>query len=418
MGLLRTSFYTTISQSFSVMSGLISIKVVSSKIGPEGMAMMGQYLNTTAILSLLATGAIGTGVIKYLAQYGGDRNVQMMAMGTAIRITLTCTLFIGLFAAFFSFRLSNYAFKTNYYYSVFVLWGIFLIFSSLSSLMGSMLNGLKKIPYLTIINVSGSVIGVLTTVYMAYNYGVYGVLIASNFTSFLLFIIHLFFLNKYKWFSFKEVVSLFDKRIAKQFAGFALMVIVSGVLAPSIQFLIRDRIIEKISFEEAGYWQSVIRISDYYLGFVIAVLGVYYLPRLSEIESKKELRKEIWNMYKTVLPVIALASISIWVCRFWIIRIILTPKFLPAAPLFGVQFLGDFFKIASWLLGYVLLAKAMKFWYILSEIIFATGYVLLSFVLIENFGIIGASYAFLINYFVLWILMLFFLKWYFKTQRL
>jgi O-antigen/teichoic acid export membrane protein len=414
MTLLRTSFYTSISQALSIIAGLISIKVVSLKIGPEGMAMMGQYLNTTALLSLFATGAIGTGVVKYLAEYKENKQKQLEVIATASRITIISTLIIALIAIILSGFFSRQAFKTENYYSVYILWGLFLVFTSLAALMSNVLNGLKLIPYLTIVNITGTITGLLVTIFLAYSFGVYGVLIAANFTAFILFCIHLFFINKYKWFSFRELILPFDKKTAKLLTAFVLMTLVSGVLAPAIQLLVRDRIIDKFSFEEAGYWQSVTRISDYYLSFITSVIGVYYLPRLAEIDNNRDIKKEIWKMYRVILPVIAAVSFLIWLSRFLIIKLILTPEFLPSAELYGIQFMGDFFKIAAWLLAYVMLAKAMKYKFIVTEFFFSISYVLLCFFLIDKFGLIGATYGFLLNNFLLWVLMVFFIKRYVK----
>lgn len=193
MTLLRTSFYTSISQALTIIAGLISIKVVSVKIGPDGMAMMGQYLNTTALLTLFATGAIGAGVVKYLAEYHEDKNKQLVVIRTAFWITVICSLTVGLGGALFSQYLSAAAFKTYDYYTVYIFWGAFLVISTLSTLMSNILNGLKLIPYLTIVNISGTVVGLGITIVLAYTYGVFGVLIAANFTALVLLCIHLFF---------------------------------------------------------------------------------------------------------------------------------------------------------------------------------------------------------------------------------
>jgi PST family polysaccharide transporter len=414
MNLLKTSFYTSISQALSIIAGLITIKVISAKIGPEGMAMTGQYLNTTALLTIFATGAIGTGVIKYLAEYGGDKAKQLNVIRSAFWITLIGTALVSVVVILGSSYLSRQAFKTDSYYLVYILWGLFLFFTSFSALFSNILNGLKLIPYLTIINISGTIAGVIITIILANYYGVFGVLIASNFTALILFSIHLFFLNKYRWFTIKELFQRIDKGIVKLLSGFILMALVSGILVPFIQLLVRDRIITKFSFEEAGYWQSLTRISDYYLGFITTVISVYYLPRLSELQHNHEIKAEIWKMYKIIMPIVIGMSLCIWVCRYIVIRLILTDKFLPSAPLYGVQFIGDVFKIAAWLLAYILLAKAMKTAFILTEIIFSLSYVLFCYWFLDQFGLIGAVYGFLVNYVLLWLLMLFLMRRYLK----
>ena len=414
MNLLKTSFYTSISQGLSIIAGLVSVKVVAAKIGPEGMAMMGQYLNTTAILSLFATGAISTGIVKYLAEYKNDKEKQLKVIATTFRITLISTVVIAIIAILFSSFFSKQVFKTDNYYSVYILWGAFLLFTTFSTVLGSILNGLKLIPYLTIVNISGTVAGLLITIVFAYKFGVFGVLIAANFTGLVLFFIHLYFFNKYRWFSFKELLLPFDRKIGVLLSGFVMMALASGILSPSIQLLVRDRIIEKFSFEKAGYWQSVTRISDYYLSFITTVLGVYYLPRLSEIDNNRDLKAEIWKMYKIILPVIAATSFLIWICRFLVIKLILTPKFLPSAELYGVQFFGDFFKIAAWLLAYVMIAKAFKYTYIITEIFISLSYVFLCYLFINKFGLIGATYGFLLNNIIFLGLMILLIKKYIK----
>jgi PST family polysaccharide transporter len=84
--------------------------------------------------------------------------------------------------------------------------------------------------------------------------------------------------------------------------------------------------------------------------------------------------------------------------------------FLPMKPLFTFQLLGDFFKIGSWLLAYLMIAKAMTKTYITTEIIFAASYVTLSYYLMNCYGIIGATYSFCINYAIYWLFMWFLIR--------
>ena len=410
MNLFKTSFYTSISQALSILGGLISVKVISAKIGPEGMALTGQFLNTTSVFTLFATGAIGVGVVKYLAQFINDKPMQLKIIRGAVFIMLICSLIVSVIVILSSNILSTSTFKTDEYQNVYIFWGCFLVISTFSTLFASILNGLKLIKFLTIVNVVGTAVGVTLTIIMATYYGVTGVLITSNFTASVLFCLHLYFLNKYRWFSFKDLFGKIDLKILRLFSAFMLMTVVSGILVPAIQFFVRNKIIADFSFAEAGYWQSVSRISDYYLGFITSVLAVYYLPRLSEITDRNELRAEILQGYKIILPVVAILSFSIWLCRYWIINILLTKEFLPSADLYAFQFLGDFFKIGSWLLAYLMLAKSLKITFIVSEVITSITYVLLSYFFMNQYGLIGSVYGFCCTYFLYFIAMYIIMK--------
>jgi polysaccharide transporter, PST family len=412
MKLLKTSFYTSISTAVTFISGFIVTKVVAVKIGPVGMTYVGQYQNAIAIMAMFSTLAITTGVIKYLAQYKDEVQKKEQVISTALVIILISSALISLFVFTASGFLSHTIFNSSNYADIFFLYGFFVIIIGLNSLTASVYNGLKQIKYLTAVNISGSLTGIVFTVLFAYKMGVKGVLIANNFTALVIFIINLFILHKKKYFSYKTAFTKFNNQSAKLLLGFTAIGIVSGLVMPLSQIFIRSKIIASFSANEAGWWQAVTRISDYYLAFITTVLSIYYLPRLSEIKNKPELRMEIANGYKIILPVVGIMAFLIWVCRVWVVHILFSKEFLPMTPLFTFQLLGDFFKIGSWLLGYILIAKAAIKLVIITEVLFSVSLVLLSYLFIQKFGVVGTTYAFCLNYALHWITMLFITKKY------
>lgn len=409
MNLIKTSFYTSISTAITFISGFIVVKVVAVKIGPKGIAFVGQFQNTTAILTILATAAISTGVIKYLAEHKNDPAKSRQIINTAFLIVFFSSIIISLFVMLTSGYLSEAAFKTKDFWIVYFLFGLFTMAISFNVIFLAILNGLQEIRKFTIINICSSLTGVAITVVFAYTLGLEGVLLASTATAIIILFINIYFFNRLgiRW---KPDFKSWDKKVVKMLSAFSLMTIVTGFVSPIMQILVRDRIIVQFSATDAGYWQAVTKISDYYLGFITSVLGVYYMPRLSEIKSKIELRHEIMKGYKTILPVVGIFALVIWLLKGFIIHILFTPEFLPMKPLFTFQLLGDFFKIGSWLLGYLMIAKAMTKAYIISEIIFAASYVILSYYFMNRYGIIGATYSFCINYGLYWIFMWIFMR--------
>lgn len=409
MNLVKTSFYTSLSTAITFITAFIVTKVVAIKIGPAGIAYLGQFQNTTAILTMLATGAINTGVIKYLAQYQNDPEKKQEIINTSFVIVFCCSLFISLFVMATSGYLSVAAFKTIQFWIVYFLFGLFTMTISFNGLFLAILNGLKEIKIFTIVNISSSIIGVTITVIFANYFGIIGVLISSTALSTLVFLINIYYFKKLgiKW---KPNFKKWDKKILKMLTGFSIMAIVTGLVVPTMQILIRNKIINDFSIKEAGYWQAVTKISDYYLTFITSVLVVYYMPRLSEIKFKQELKAEIFKGYKLILPVVGVLALLIWLFKDFIIYVLFTPEFSAMKPLFTFQLLGDFFKIGSWLLAYLMVAKAMTKTFIYTEIIFGASNVALSYLLINHFGIIGATYAFCINYFLYWIFMWFLMK--------
>ncbi|RYY48740.1 MAG: O-antigen translocase [Chitinophagaceae bacterium] len=403
MNLVKTSFYTSISTAITFITGFVVTKVVAVAIGPQGMAYLGQFQNATAMFAIFGLAAINAGVIKYLAEYRGNVLQQQTVISNAVNIVLIASVLTSLIIIAFSGYLSNAVFHSPEFKIVFILYAVFLLAISLNTLSISILNGLQEIRKYTIVNICSSITGLLITVYFSYNYGLKGILLAASFSSIFVLCINLYFLRMLPGISFRPDFKRWDKRIVRLFFGFSLMTVVSGFLAPVVQMFIRDNIIRDISLDSAGHWQAVTKISDYYLGFITTVLGVYYLPRLSELKLGTDLRKEVLNGYKLILPVVGILAFVIFLCRSLIIRILFTEAFAPMEPLFAWQLLGDFFKIGSWLLAFLMLSKAMTLMFILTEIGFSVLYLILSFAFMQRFGVIGATYAFALNYAIYWV---------------
>ena len=410
MNLIKTSLYTSISTAITFISGFIVIKVVAVKIGPSGMAYVGQYQNTLSIFAMLSTFAILSGVVKYLAAYQHDKEKQQEVITTGITIILSFSLLASLLIIPLCFLLSKIVFHNNDFWWVYILYGLFIGIISLNSFFAAILNGFKEIKKLTIINIISSIFNIIFTVGFAYTLGVKGVLIASNFVAIIIFFINLSFIKKIKGITWFPSFKIWNTKMARMLFAFTLMGLASGISAPAMQFLIRNRIMNKFSDIDAGCWQAVTRISDYYLAFITTVLSVYYLPRLSEINTKEELRKEIIKGYKIILPAVGLLAFAIFLCKLWVVRLLFTTAFLPMLPLFKFQLLGDFLKIGSWLLSFVMISKALTKTFIITEILFSVSFVIFSFLLMDNFGLIGTTYAFCLNYALYWVVMWFLMK--------
>ena len=100
----------------------------------------------------------------------------------------------------------------------------------------------------------------------------------------------------------------------------------------------------------------------------------------------------------------------IYLMRETIIIILFTSDFSEMQNLFFWQIIGDTLKICSWLLGFILTARALTFWFVTSEVLFCFIFVLLAFLLIDKIGLKGTSMAYAINYALHFVFMLTLLK--------
>ncbi|OOV12337.1 hypothetical protein [Flavobacterium sp. LM4] len=172
-----------------------------------------------------------------------------------------------------------------------------------------------------------------------------------------------------------------------------------------VYLVIRKNIIEVVGLEQAGFWETMTRISTYYMMFITTILSVYFFPKLSIAKNNKETQNIFRTFYKNILPLFVLAVTVIYFARFFIIKLLFTPDFLPVTTLFFWQLTGDILKSAALVLGFQFFAKKMTKAFILSEIASLAVLYFLSHYFVVIFGIQGIVMAQALDNFIylLWL---------------
>ena len=408
MNLLKTSVLTSISTVVKIITGFIINKVVALYIGPAGLALIGQFLNFVTLVLSFANGGINSGIVKFVAEYKDDYEKRSMILSTSILISLLCSAVLAVIIMFCSRPLAAYLLKSDAYRSIFIIFSATLVIFSLNSSLLSVLTGYKEIKKFISLNIISSLIGLLITSLLVVLYRLYGSLLSVVVSQTLLFFVTILFIVKSEWFKIDNFTRGFDRDSLLKLSKFSIMTMVTAVTLPVSQIVVRNYIADHISLNAAGYWQGVWRISEVYLLVITTSLSIYYLPKLSEITDRAELRREISSGYKLLMPIVLALAAMIYFSRDIIIRVLFTKEFMPMSQLFAFQLIGDLLKIASWLLSFLMVAKAMTKIYVVTEIVFSVSFVILSILFFKMYGLIGVTYAFAINYFLYFVTMVYF----------
>lgn len=401
-----------------LLTGFVSIKVVSMIIGPAGIALLGQLNNFTLIVLTFSTGGINSGVTKYISEYGYSNNVKRLFIGTSFKVILFYSTICSISLLVGSKFLSIAIFNDVKYYSIFLVFGLTIFFYSFNNLLIAIINGYKEYKTYVLVNIATSITGLVFSVVLATTWGLYGALLSVvTFQSFVLFVT-LFFLRKFSWYNPSIFFTRFSKVITLKLSKYSIMSLVSISTVPISQMIVRNYLINNTTIQLAGLWEGLNRISNLYLMVLTLSLSVYYLPRLSEIKSEWELKKEIIKMYKLFIPIIIFISVSIFIFKDLIIYILFTKEFYGMRNLFLFQLIGDFLKICSWILAYQFIAKAMVKTFVLLEILLSCSFILISIYSINHYGVIGVTIGYAINYLLYFLVVIFiFRKMLFGVDR-
>lgn len=382
MTLIRTSLLNAIAVFIKMLTLLGINKVLAIYVGPSGYAALGQFQNAVQMITTFASGAVNTGVTKYTAEYKDDVAAQHRVWRTAGTIALSGSLFFSVLIVIFNETLAIWFLKDAGFGGVFVWFGATLVLFTLNTLMLAILNGKKEIGKYVIANIAGSLFSLLVTALMSMSYGLYGALVALAVYQSLSCFITFFLCFKSPWFKLSYMMGRLDKKTAINLSKFTVMALSSALCVPISHILVRNHLGETFGWQSAGYWEAMWRLSSAYLMLVTTTLSVYYLPKLSELKESKDIKNEILQGYKVIFPVAIACGLIMYFLRDFIIFVLFTSDFLPMRDLFGWQMLGDVLKIASWILGYVLAARAYWKIFVFSELFFA----LLFYVLVVVFS--------------------------------
>lgn len=389
---------TSVSTLVKMLTGFVSVKVVASIIGPAGVALVGQLNNFATIAMSLSSGGINNGITKYISEFKNDEGKVRTYLSTALRITVICSLCVGVAMIVLNRLLSRLILQTEEYWYVFLIFGFTILLYALNLMLLSVVNGFKEFKKYVKINIANSIVGLCFTLVFVLTLGLPGALVSAvTYQSVMLFIT-MWMVRKSSWAAWSNFKERLNRLASKQYFKYTLMTLTTAATLPISQLLLRSYVISEISPIEAGWWEAMNRLSNMYLMVITTSFTVYYMPRLSELSDKFELRREIFKAYKLIVPILIVGFALIYLFRHLIIRILFSPEFLPMENLFIWQLIGDFFKICSWLLAFIMVAKAMSKAYIATEIIFALLYIAFGFVFIRMNGVVGITQAYLLNF--------------------
>jgi O-antigen/teichoic acid export membrane protein len=395
--LFKITSLNSFSVALKIGIGLITSKILAIFVGPSGMALIGNLRNFLTSLENISTLGFQNGIVKYVAENEKSRLELQKIVSTVFITLIGSALFISgiLFCTAWYWNEKIFGNNTEYLI-VFKVLAFVLPTYGLSIFFVALINGLGRFKKVIGINIIGNIFGLLTSIFLIVQFKTVGALMAIIIAPALLFFITLYLVQKeIQFFQFIKLET-FDFKVLKNLSSYSLMTLVSSVFGPFVFLAIRNHIIQNLGIEQAGYWETITRISSYYLMFISAILSIYFLPKLSKAQNDQETKSIFLKYYKYILPIFVFALLIIYFARFFVVQLLFTKEFLPVANLFFWQLLGDILKVCALILGYQFFAKRKTLMFILTEFFSLSVLYFSSLYFIKEFQIEGVvmAYAF------------------------
>ena len=367
MNWLKASTSTAIAQAARMLSGLIVIKMIAVSLGTEGFGRLGHFMSLISVLSVLAGGGILNGIVKYVAEYKSSPSRLHAFLSCAGAYSLLFSVLVCLVLSLFARQISLLLFDTDQYGSLIVFLAFIQFAYGVVSFCNGIINGLTETVKFAKISIVGTALGLPISCFCILQYGFVGAVVGLAVINACLLIPSLIAVMRLDL--LQKIKLRFNRLDFKNIARFSSMQMVSLATLPLAEIFVRSLIAQYFGWQETGLWQSLMRLSAVYIGFFTMFLAAYYMPVLSSITDR---RKSFNHVVKYLLGVggaFIVIAVLVYVMRYYVFLIIFSKEFVIPANYVLYQLIGDFFKILSYVIGFLIVAKAKSTLYILGEFV-------------------------------------------------
>lgn len=408
----HTVMLTTFAQVSKVVSGFLLLKMLAYYLGADGLGMLGNFMSLVAIAFMLSGGGIVNGVIKHVAEYKLKPKRVLLFIESSANYTFGFALFFLLISIFFSVNISRYIFGDAKYYWIVILLGFAQTGFGFINLVIGIINGYRDTVTYAKLQVIGNLLGLPLVYILLKNYAVIGgaIGIIVFYLSYLLPAYYYYSKSAFRKRTFKLRLNLSD---SKRLFSFTTMLVASALAFPFVEIIIRSKLIEASGFGDAGLWQGAIRLSGAYLGFFSVFFAYYLTPVISPELDKKVIKRKVFFFLICTAAIYIVGASIFYFFRQFLIPFLLSKEFSPLSELILYQLVGDLFRILSYVMGFVAVAKSATKLYILSEVLQSLGFLsLFAFFSLHTTPLKGVFFGYLTTYVIYFTLSLFvFLRW-------
>ena len=409
----KSAGWTALSIFFRAGSNVALSKLIATHFGPAGITLLAHFQNLTALYTSLPNDGINTGLVRYLAAEK-DRSER-------IRSVLTAGLLLNLavFAAvtFFIFLTPNIYFapffqgigpEKQVQWLLLFLPGMLLLLLFLFVLSEKL--AFQQLRWYVF---AQTVAAAATIVFVAWSSATQPISITL--------LAYLASLGFPVWFLAPRLfrakpllvfrLSPEVKQSLRQLGKFVLMALSVLICTKLVDFGVRSFMMNQYSTLQTGLWQGAVKLSDSYTMVFLAVVGMVYYPQLSaQISDQAKLGKYLKTAFWALSGMVLLGLITVYFLGDWLLVLLFREEFVAARPLLPAQLSGDFFKLSSWLLAYLVMAQEKVTLHIGLNIFSAASYLALVWWLTRHSGFGGIVEAHFWRYLIFWLFLVVFYR--------
>lgn len=402
--ILRSSSIIGGASVISILIGLLRIKVLAVLLGPAGIGLIGILQNLVATASTVAAMGLGTVGTRQIAEAAG-RDDQP-GLDTARRALFWGTLCMAVLGGILLWALRHVLAEKvldDPGMAASLGWlalGVTLTVAAGSQ--GALLNGMRRIADIARLQIYSAALSAALGIGAIWLLGEAGLLLFILAVPLSGFVIGHVYVTRLPKIQLAQASTGALVGQLKTMAKLGAPFMVAGLFGLLGQLVVRTLVQHDLGAVDLGYFQAAWVISMTYLGFVLGAMGTDYYPRLTAAMHDLAHANQLVNEQTEVALLLAgPLLLGMLALAPWIIQLLYSEQFGPAVTILRWQILGDVLKVASWPLGFIIIAAGNGRTFMLTEFTSMTVFVGVTWLALPRFGVEATGIGFLMMYLIL-----------------
>lgn len=357
--ILKTSSIIGGASVVNISIGLVRVKILAVLLGPTGIGLASLYTGLMSTATAVGSMGIGTVGTRQIAEALAQEDQRALAVARraifwcAFLLAGTGALIVWTFRTVLAVKVLG-----GPEYSAQVGWlALGVALSVAGASQGALIQGMRRIGDMARLTVYGAVLNTALGAALLWRWGHAGLVAYVLAVPLASFLLGHWFVSRLPKANFGDISIQDMARQWESLLRLGIPFMGAGLVGALVQLWIRVEVGNNLGADALGHFQAAWTISMNYIGFVLGAMAADYYPRLTGVINDHEAATRLVNE-QTEIALLLSAPVFIVMMGLApsVIHLLYSAEFSPAVELLRWQILGDVLKVASWPLGFVLLA--------------------------------------------------------------
>jgi PST family polysaccharide transporter len=379
------------STAVRLVAGFVVLKYLALQFGPGSFGLLTQVMGVAAIFYMFAAGGITNGLIRNISATPSAEEHQRW-ISTGITINALSSLALAGIAVALALFGGGAIFGDLSYGSVYIVIAIAQVIVGVGNVVLAYFAGMGHTRTFATVHIAGNIVSVLLLIALIQVLGFSGALFGLVLAPAIIGAVALWqFIRRGGHLGVLRIS--WEWPLLKNLFSYAAAMGCAVTAVPLAQLLIRVDMSESLGWSFVGYWQAVAKLSDAYMLFIGVVFINYLLPQLSQRHEDASALRALVRFGAPMLGIFCLVGTAIYIARDYVILIVYSRTFLPAADLVLPQLTGDTLRIAALLPYYYFMSRQRVLIIIALDLMQGIALYVFYLVLAPSYGVMAPVYG-------------------------